>query len=161
MAVIVFSGGHTLGVQGSASLLSGTRVPPAHNPAEAGQPARPEPGRSALPPAPGATHRSVGRGRHRYRRWMCRVRQVLELGDAERASNNLVVALIVRIHVRDDAIEGDVPSPAAFHLVARMSAEEWCTTRDDFTLPPRRRSPRRSAELRRRWVLALSLSPSL
>jgi flavin reductase (DIM6/NTAB) family NADH-FMN oxidoreductase RutF len=64
----------------------------------------------------------------------CHVRQVLELGEAGRASNNLVVAWIVRIHVREDAIDGYVPLPDALDLVARMGGDNWCTTRDRFTL---------------------------
>jgi flavin reductase (DIM6/NTAB) family NADH-FMN oxidoreductase RutF len=65
----------------------------------------------------------------------CRVRQVLELGDASRASNNLVVAWVVRIHVRDEAMAGMVPQSNALDLVARMGGDEWCTTRDRFLLP--------------------------
>jgi flavin reductase (DIM6/NTAB) family NADH-FMN oxidoreductase RutF len=65
----------------------------------------------------------------------CRVRQILELGDADQASNNLVVAWIVRIHVRDDAIDGYTPLPEALDLVARMGGDLWCTTRDRFVLP--------------------------
>jgi flavin reductase (DIM6/NTAB) family NADH-FMN oxidoreductase RutF len=82
----------------------------------------------------------------------CRVRQVLELGSADRASNNLVVAWIVRIHVRDDAIDGHVPLPDALDLVARMGGDEWCTTRDRFTLPrPATADPAQvAAELERR-----------
>lgn len=64
----------------------------------------------------------------------CRVRQVLELGDADRASNNLIVAWIIKVHVRDDVMDGIHPSPDALDLVARMGADEWCTTRDRFTL---------------------------
>jgi flavin reductase (DIM6/NTAB) family NADH-FMN oxidoreductase RutF len=64
----------------------------------------------------------------------CRVRQVLELGDADRASNNLVVAWVVRIHVRDDAMDGIVPRPDVLDLVGRLGGDEWCTTRDRFTL---------------------------
>lgn len=65
----------------------------------------------------------------------CRVRQVLELGDAGRASNNLVVAWITRIYVRDDAMDGAKPLPDALDLVARMGGDDWCTTRDRFSLP--------------------------
>lgn len=64
----------------------------------------------------------------------CRVRQVLELGDATRASNNLIVAWIVRIYIRDDAIDGTVPRSEALDLVARLGGDEWCTTRDRFVL---------------------------
>jgi flavin reductase (DIM6/NTAB) family NADH-FMN oxidoreductase RutF len=72
----------------------------------------------------------------------CRVMQVLELGSSERASNNLVVAWIVRIHVRDDAIDGHVPNPEKLDLVARMGGDLWCTTRDRFELPrPSSRDP--------------------
>ncbi len=65
----------------------------------------------------------------------CRVRQVLELGEADRASNNLVVAWVVRVHLRDDVLDGIHPDPGKLDLVARMGADEWCTTRDRFTLP--------------------------
>ncbi|MDQ6821798.1 MAG: flavin reductase family protein [Actinomycetota bacterium] len=72
----------------------------------------------------------------------CRVMQVLELGTPDHASNNLVVAWIQRIHVRDDAIDGYVPRPEQLDLVARMGGDEWCTTRDRFTLPrPGSRDP--------------------
>lgn len=82
----------------------------------------------------------------------CRVRQVLELGDAGRASNNLVVAWIVRVHFRDDdVLDGIHPDPDKLDLVARMGADQWCTTRDRFTLPrPSSRDPEVVAdELRR------------
>lgn len=64
----------------------------------------------------------------------CKVRQVLELGDEERASNSLVVAWITKIHVRDDAIDGGRLDAEALDLVARMGGDEWCTTRDRFLL---------------------------
>jgi len=65
----------------------------------------------------------------------CRARQVLELGSASRASNSLVVASIVQVHVRDDAIAGTTPLPGTLDLVGRLGGDEWCTTRDRFTLP--------------------------
>ena len=72
----------------------------------------------------------------------CRVMQVLELGSSDQASNNLVVAWIVRIHVRDEAMEGYDPLPEQLDLVARMGGDLWCTTRDRFTLPrPGSRDP--------------------
>jgi flavin reductase (DIM6/NTAB) family NADH-FMN oxidoreductase RutF len=76
----------------------------------------------------------------------CRVRQVLELGDAERSSNNLVVAWIVRIHVNDEAMNGLNPDPDVLDLVGRMGGDEWCTTRDRFTL--RRPDSNDAAEVR-------------
>jgi len=65
----------------------------------------------------------------------CRVRQVLELGEAERASNNLIVAWVVRIHVIDAAMDGLTPRADVLDLVGRLGGDEWCTTRDRFTLP--------------------------
>jgi flavin reductase (DIM6/NTAB) family NADH-FMN oxidoreductase RutF len=65
----------------------------------------------------------------------CRVHQVLELGEAERASNSLVVAWILRVHIADEAIDEGVPDPDALDLVARMGGDLWCTTRDRFVLP--------------------------
>jgi flavin reductase (DIM6/NTAB) family NADH-FMN oxidoreductase RutF len=64
----------------------------------------------------------------------CRVHQILELGDASRSSNNLIVAWITRVHVRDDALADGVPDADALDLVARMGGDEWCTTRDRFDL---------------------------
>jgi flavin reductase (DIM6/NTAB) family NADH-FMN oxidoreductase RutF len=64
----------------------------------------------------------------------CRVHQVLELGESDRASNNLVVAWVTRVHVRDDAMNGEFPDPDVLDLVARMGGDEWCTTRDRFEL---------------------------
>lgn len=77
----------------------------------------------------------------------CRVRQVLELGTAEAASNNLVVAWITRIHVRDDAMDGMTPLPDRLDLVARLGGDWWCTTRDRFVLP--RPGSREPEEVRR------------
>jgi flavin reductase (DIM6/NTAB) family NADH-FMN oxidoreductase RutF len=65
----------------------------------------------------------------------CRVRQIVELGDWDRASNNLVVAWVVRIHVDDRAMDGLTPRPEALDLVGRLGGDDWCTTRDRFTLP--------------------------
>jgi flavin reductase (DIM6/NTAB) family NADH-FMN oxidoreductase RutF len=81
----------------------------------------------------------------------CKVRQIVELGDAERSSNNLVVAWVLRIHVRDDAMDGLRPVSEALDLVARMGGDEWCTTRDRFVLPrPATNDPEAvAAELRR------------
>lgn len=65
----------------------------------------------------------------------CRVRQVIELGQPDRASNNLVVAWVVRVHVDDAAMDGLRPRPEVLDLVGRLGGDEWCTTRDRFTLP--------------------------
>jgi flavin reductase (DIM6/NTAB) family NADH-FMN oxidoreductase RutF len=65
----------------------------------------------------------------------CRVRQIVELGERDRASNNLVVAWVVRVHVADEALDGYTPLPGVLDLVGRMGGDEWCTTRDRFTLP--------------------------
>jgi flavin reductase (DIM6/NTAB) family NADH-FMN oxidoreductase RutF len=65
----------------------------------------------------------------------CRVRQVLELGDQDRASNNLIVAWVVRVHIVDEAMDGLVPRADVLDLVARLGGDLWCTTRDQFTLP--------------------------
>lgn len=65
----------------------------------------------------------------------CRVRQVLELGTPERASNNLVVAHVTRVYVADEIMDGLVPRPEKMDLVARMGGDWWTTTRDRFQLP--------------------------
>jgi len=65
----------------------------------------------------------------------CRVRQVVELGEGDRASNALVLARVLRIHIRDDALEAGQVVPEVLDLVGRMGGDEWSTTRDRFTLP--------------------------
>jgi len=77
----------------------------------------------------------------------CRVRQVLELGEADRASNNLVVCWVTRVHIRNDlAAGGGVPDAGTLDLVGRLGGDDWCTTRDRFTLPrPASRDPREVA----------------
>ncbi len=65
----------------------------------------------------------------------CRVRQVVELGEGDRASNALILARVLRIHIRDDAFEAGQVLPEVLDLVGRMGGDEWSTTRDRFTLP--------------------------
>jgi flavin reductase (DIM6/NTAB) family NADH-FMN oxidoreductase RutF len=65
----------------------------------------------------------------------CRVRQIIELGDHDHPSNNLVVAWVVRVHVADEALDGLTPLPDVLDLVGRLGGDEWCTTRERFTLP--------------------------
>jgi flavin reductase (DIM6/NTAB) family NADH-FMN oxidoreductase RutF len=65
----------------------------------------------------------------------CRVRQIIELGGPERASNNLVLAWVLKVHVADEAMKGPVPDAAVLDLVGRLGGDEWCTTRDRFLLP--------------------------
>lgn len=83
----------------------------------------------------------------------CRVRQVLELGDHDRAGNNLVVAWIVRVHVIDEAMPADglVPNADVLDLVGRLGGDLWCTTRDHFLLrrPDSKDPDEVAAELRR------------
>jgi flavin reductase (DIM6/NTAB) family NADH-FMN oxidoreductase RutF len=90
----------------------------------------------------------------------CRVRQIVELGEPERASNNLVVAWVVRVHVADEALDGLRPLPDVLDLVGRLGGDEWCTTRDRFTLPrPSSTDPAVvKEELRER--LALTAAPA-
>ncbi len=77
----------------------------------------------------------------------CRVRQVVDLGTEEEPANGLVIASVVRIHVRDDVLDGYVPRPEALRLVGRMGGATWCTTRDRFRLE--RPSGAQPDELRR------------
>lgn len=65
----------------------------------------------------------------------CRVRQIVELGDSQRASNSLIVAWVLRVHIDEGAYVDGRVRPEALDLVGRMGDDEWCTTRDRFTLP--------------------------
>lgn len=76
----------------------------------------------------------------------CRVRQVLELGDAERASNNLVVAWVVRIHVADAAMDGLTPLTDQLDLVGRLGGR---VRRRDDSRPGDARADRQSSAVGR------------
>ena len=83
----------------------------------------------------------------------CRVRQVLELGDVrsrQQQPGGRVDRADPRARRRDGRLH--VPLPEALDLVARMGGDEWCTTRDRFTLPrPATADPAQvAAELERR-----------
>lgn len=64
----------------------------------------------------------------------CRVLQIVDLGTPEQPSNSLVIGRVLRIHVDDAALDGTRPLPDVLKLVARMGGDEWCRTRDRFTL---------------------------
>lgn len=82
----------------------------------------------------------------------CRVRQVIELGEADRSTNSLIIAWVVRAHVVEGGFEDGLVVPEALDLVGRMGGDEWCTTRDRFDLRrPGSKSPHEvSAELEER-----------
>lgn len=77
----------------------------------------------------------------------CRVQQIVELGTPETPSNCLVIGRVCALHVADGMLDGLVPDPDALDLVGRMGGDEWCTTRDRFTL--RRPSGRTPQEVDR------------
>lgn len=64
----------------------------------------------------------------------CRVREIVDLGPPHEPTNSLVIALVTRIHVADDALRGLSPIAGVLDLVARMGGSDWCTTRDRFEL---------------------------
>jgi flavin reductase (DIM6/NTAB) family NADH-FMN oxidoreductase RutF len=65
----------------------------------------------------------------------CRVRQVIELGEPDRATNSLVLAWVVQAHLIDEGLDRDGRVvTAALDLVGRLGGDEWCTTRDRFAL---------------------------
>jgi flavin reductase (DIM6/NTAB) family NADH-FMN oxidoreductase RutF len=61
-------------------------------------------------------------------------RQVVDLGTTAAPANGLVIASATRIYVCDNALDGLIPLPDVFQLVARMGGPLWCTTRDRFRL---------------------------
>jgi flavin reductase (DIM6/NTAB) family NADH-FMN oxidoreductase RutF len=71
----------------------------------------------------------------------CRVRQIVPVGDGPLAAH-IVIADILRLHVRDDILgpDGEV-DPAKLDAVGRLGGESYATTRDRFELerPDRRR----------------------
>jgi flavin reductase (DIM6/NTAB) family NADH-FMN oxidoreductase RutF len=65
----------------------------------------------------------------------CRVTKIVDLGDPGRPTNSLVIGRVLCVHVRDDALDGLTPLPAALQLVGRLGGDLWCRTRDTFELP--------------------------
>lgn len=66
----------------------------------------------------------------------CRVKQVVELGSEERPSNSLVIGVVERIHVVDEAVfDGYKIRPDVMRLVGRMGGPYWVRTHDHFELP--------------------------
>ncbi|MBI5868201.1 MAG: flavin reductase family protein, partial [candidate division Zixibacteria bacterium] len=64
----------------------------------------------------------------------CRMLQIVELGDVEARTNSLILGRVVRIYADDVILDGARPRSDALHLVGRMGGDEWCRTRDIFTL---------------------------
>lgn len=79
----------------------------------------------------------------------CRVREIVDLGPADRPTNSLVIAAVQRIHVAEHVIGDDgLPDLDALGLVGRMGGDDWTRTRDRFQL--RRPGAIDVAEVRRR-----------
>jgi flavin reductase (DIM6/NTAB) family NADH-FMN oxidoreductase RutF len=65
----------------------------------------------------------------------CRVHQIVDLGGEEIPSNALVIAHVVRIHVRKDVLgERLRPRPDVLRLVGRGGGDDWIRTTDRFEL---------------------------
>ncbi len=77
----------------------------------------------------------------------CLVLEILELGTPELRSNSLVVGRVVRVHVDDAAMNGNMPKPEVLKLVARMGGDTWARTSDRFEL--RRPDSKDPAEVRK------------
>jgi flavin reductase (DIM6/NTAB) family NADH-FMN oxidoreductase RutF len=65
----------------------------------------------------------------------CRVHEIVDLGSDELPSNALVIARVVRIHVRDDAVDERLrPRAGILRLVGRGGGDDWIRTSDRFEL---------------------------
>jgi flavin reductase (DIM6/NTAB) family NADH-FMN oxidoreductase RutF len=65
----------------------------------------------------------------------CRVLEIVDLGSEELPSNALVIARVVRIHVRDDAVDDTLrPLADVLRLVGRGGGDDWIRTTDRFVL---------------------------
>jgi flavin reductase (DIM6/NTAB) family NADH-FMN oxidoreductase RutF len=66
----------------------------------------------------------------------CRVFTIVDLGAAEKPTNSLVIARVLRIHVSEHVIDPETlrVDAEALGLVGRMGGDLWCTTRDRFSL---------------------------
>lgn len=83
----------------------------------------------------------------------CRSFEVIELGSSDRASNSLVLAHVLCVHVADEAMDGVTPRADRLDLVGRMGGDLWCTTRDRFVLPrPAGTDPALAERPEIRWI---------
>jgi flavin reductase (DIM6/NTAB) family NADH-FMN oxidoreductase RutF len=66
----------------------------------------------------------------------CVVHEIVDLGSDDVPSNGLVIARVVRIHVRDDGLDEELrPVADVLRLVARGGRDDWIRTTDRFSLP--------------------------
>jgi flavin reductase (DIM6/NTAB) family NADH-FMN oxidoreductase RutF len=65
----------------------------------------------------------------------CRVLEIVDLGSSELPSNALVIGRVVRVFVRDDALDAELrPLPDVLRLVGRGGGNDWVRTTDRFEL---------------------------
>jgi flavin reductase (DIM6/NTAB) family NADH-FMN oxidoreductase RutF len=65
----------------------------------------------------------------------CVVHEIVDLGSEELPSNALVIARVVRIHVRDDGLDEELrPVADVLRLVGRGGRDDWIRTTDSFSL---------------------------
>jgi flavin reductase (DIM6/NTAB) family NADH-FMN oxidoreductase RutF len=65
----------------------------------------------------------------------CRVHSIVDLGSDEIPSNGLVIARVVSMYVRDDAVDEHLqPLADVLDLVGRMGRDDWVRTHDRFEL---------------------------
>jgi flavin reductase (DIM6/NTAB) family NADH-FMN oxidoreductase RutF len=65
----------------------------------------------------------------------CVVHKIVDLGSDELPSNALVIARVVRIHVRDDGLDDDLqPVADVLNLVGRGGRDDWIRTTERFSL---------------------------
>ncbi len=65
----------------------------------------------------------------------CVVHEIVDLGSEELPSNALVIARVVRIHVRDDGLDDELrPIADVLRLVGRGGRNDWIRTDDRFEL---------------------------
>jgi flavin reductase (DIM6/NTAB) family NADH-FMN oxidoreductase RutF len=65
----------------------------------------------------------------------CAVHEIVDLGSDELPSNALVIARVVRIHVRDDGLDEELrPVADELRLVGRGGRDDWIRTTDSFSL---------------------------
>ncbi len=64
----------------------------------------------------------------------CRLEKIIRIGDAPGVAN-LVLGRILCAHVLDEVLtDAGVIDPAKLDLIGRMGGDDYCTTRDQFTL---------------------------
>jgi len=63
----------------------------------------------------------------------CALKQILEFGEAP-MMNRFVIGEVLRIHVKDELLQGNIANPGRLKAIGRMGEDFYCRTQDLFEM---------------------------